>query len=242
MKPVHVGCSGWSYTEWRGRLYPEGLPQSKWLERYAEVFGTVELNNTFYRLPTEKAVEGWIERTPADFVFTVKASRYLTHVKRLNEMPKYVTRFTERIAALMDSTKMGPVLWQLPENFKRDDERLSAALDALPKGRHGFEFRHESWFAPEIYALLGDHNAALVIGDTPERPFQERELTADWTLIRFHRGSRGRGGNYSERELETWRRRISAWRSQAEVFAYFNNDWQGYALDNARWLNGHLSP
>src|SRR3954470_21691343 len=180
MKPVHIGCSGWSYTDWRGRLYPEGLPQSRWLERYAEVFDTVEVNNTFYRLPTENAVRGWVERTPDDFCFTVKASRYLTHVKRLKEMPTYVARFYERIQALVESPKLGPVLWQLPENFHRDDERLAGALEALPPGRHCFEFRHASWFHGDVYALLREHGVALVIGDHPARPFQAHELTTDW--------------------------------------------------------------
>jgi uncharacterized protein YecE (DUF72 family) len=124
------------------------------------------------------------------------------------------------------------VLWQLPENFHRDDERLEAALAALPSGRHCFEFRHPSWFDPRVYQLLRAYEAALVIGDHPERPFQAHELTAGWTFIRFHYGSRGRNGNYSERELEEWARRIEEWRQRADVFAYFNNDWQGFAVRN----------
>jgi uncharacterized protein YecE (DUF72 family) len=240
MKPVHVGCSGWNYRDWKDRLY-EGRPAKEWLERYAEVFETVELNNTFYRLPSESAVEGWIERTPSEFTFAVKASRYLTHVKRLNEPAKGVTRFWERIEPMQRASKLGPVLWQLPETFKRDDERLGAALDALPSGRHAFEFRHESWFTPDVYELLRRHGVALVIGDHPERPFQSNEMTAGWTFLRLHYGRRGRKGNYSRSELEEWRRRIATWRSDVEVFAYFNNDWQGFAVDNARWLQEHLS-
>jgi uncharacterized protein YecE (DUF72 family) len=130
------------------------------------------------------------------------------------------------------------VLWQLPENFHRDDERLAAALGALPEGRHCFEFRHPSWFDRDVYALLREHRIALVIGDHPERPFQTPEHTADWTFIRFHHGSRGRGGNYSASELATWKRRIARWRSSVEVFAYFNNDWRGYAIDNSLVLKG----
>jgi uncharacterized protein YecE (DUF72 family) len=132
------------------------------------------------------------------------------------------------------------VLWQLPGNFRRDDERLSSALGRLPAGRHCFEFRHESWFAPGIYELLRAHGVALVIGDHPERPFQAHELTTDWTFIRFHYGTRGRNGNYSERELEEWAERIDAWRSGVEVFAYFNNDWHGYAVRNGRRLSKRL--
>jgi uncharacterized protein YecE (DUF72 family) len=241
MKPVRIGCSGWSYQSWRGRLYPKGLPQSRWLERYAEVFDTVELNSTFYRLPRESAVTDWVERTPNGFLFAVKASRYLTHVKRLAGLRDGVARFYDRIASLAASPKMGPVLWQLPANFHRDDERLADALAALPDGRHCIEFRHESWFAPDVYALLREHAVALVIGDHPERPFQAHEFTADWTFLRLHFGARGRDGNYSHAELERWKRRIAAWRSRVEVFAYFNNDWEGFAVENGRWLKRHLS-
>ncbi|HEX3255887.1 MAG TPA: DUF72 domain-containing protein, partial [Gaiellaceae bacterium] len=135
---------------------------------------------------------------------------------------------------------MGPVLWQLPPTFRRDDERLAGALAQLPPGRHCFEFRHESWFVDETYELLRRHGAALVIGDHPQRPWQGRELTADWMFIRFHYGHRGRNGNYSERELEQWARRIEGWRAGAEVFAYFNNDWEGYAVRNGLWLRSRL--
>jgi uncharacterized protein YecE (DUF72 family) len=240
MKPVWIGCSGWSYDDWKGRLYPKGLPTSQWLPRYAEEFSTVEVNNTFYRLPTESAVKNWVEQTPDDFVFTLKISRYLTHVKRLTEVGRGIRRYMAHIKPLRSSSKLGPLLWQLPGNFQRDDERLAKALDRLPEGRHAFEFRHESWFCSDVYEMLRSHGAALVIADEPERPFQTHELTADWTLIRFHRGS-GKTGRYSERELDRWKRRIAAWRRRAEVFAYFNNDWRGYAVQNARWLRDRLS-
>jgi uncharacterized protein YecE (DUF72 family) len=242
MRPVHVGCSGWNYPHWRERVYPKGLPARRWLEHYASLFETVEVNSTFYRLPSCSAVAGWAEQTPDDFIFTVKASRYLTHMKRLTDMESGVERFYERIEPLIGARKLGPVLWQLPESFRRDDERLGAALGKLPSGRHCFEFRHESWFTDSVYELLRSHAAALVIGDHPDRPFQTHELTADWTFVRFHHGSRGRNGNYSRRELETWARRIAAWRSSAEVFAYFNNDWNGYAVRNGRFLQRPLRP
>jgi uncharacterized protein YecE (DUF72 family) len=216
------------------------VPQRSWLQFYAERFDTVEVNSTFYRLASPKAVEAWVEQSPPDFMFAVKVSRYLTHVKRLTMVDPYVKRFYEPLAALTETAKLGPILWQFPENFHRDDERLSGALDAIPAGRHAFEFRHASWFAEDVYALLREHGVALVIGDDPSRPFQSHERTADWTYIRFHRGNRGRGGNYSNAEIDTWARRISQWRRRTEVFAYFNNDWKGYALRNADRLKERL--
>jgi uncharacterized protein YecE (DUF72 family) len=241
MTAVRVGCSGWSYSHWRGSVYPEGVPQRRWLEHYATLFDTVEVNATFYRLPRRETVKAWVAQTPADFVFAVKASRFLTHVRRLSDLGRGLERFSERIEPLAASPKMGPVLWQLPETFHRDDERLSEALERLPPGRHCFEFRHESWFAPDVYALLEEHGAALVVGDHPERPFQTRELTTDWTYVRFHYGSRGRRGNYSERELQAWARRMAAWRRRADIFAYFNNDWEGFAVRNALTLLRRLA-
>ena len=241
MKPVWIGCSGWNYPHWRQTVYPKGLPARRWLEYYATLFDTVEVNNTFYRLPARSTVANWVEQSPPGFLFAIKASRFLTHMKRLTDMERGVERFYERLEPLVESPKLGPVLWQLPERFHRNDERLASALRQLPPGRHCFEFRHPSWFAPDVYALLREHGVALVVGDHPERPFQSHELTADWTFIRFHYGRRGRNGNYSKSELEEWQRRISEWRSHVEVFAYFNNDWEGFAVRNALWLKRSLS-
>jgi uncharacterized protein YecE (DUF72 family) len=238
-KPVHIGCAGWNYRDWKEPVYG-GLPASRWLERYGELFATVEVNATFYRLPSQEAVTAWVEQTPKNFVFAVKASRYLTHVKRLKWERGRGNRLYEAVEPLRSAGKLGPMLWQLAESFHRDDERLAGALDDLPPGRHAFEFRHPSWFTDDVYALLRDHGAALVIGDDPERPFQAREMTADWTYIRFHRGSRGRRGNYSDAEIDTWARRIAAWRSRTEVFAYFNNDWEAFGPRNARQLAERL--
>jgi uncharacterized protein YecE (DUF72 family) len=236
VKALRVGCSGWNYRDWRETVYPKGLPARRWIEHYAQLFETVEVNNTFYRLPSVSAVEGWAEQTPKDFIFTVKASRYLTHMKRLTDMGSGVERFYERIEPLRAAGKLGPVLWQLPGNFHRDDERLASALAQLPPGRHCFEFRHESWFTADVYAQLREHGVALVIGDHPERPWQNHELTADWTFVRFHYGRRGRDGNYSHSELDEWRTRIDSWRRKVEVFAYFNNDWRGFAVENGLYL------
>ncbi len=241
MRPVWIGCSGWNYPHWRQTVYPKGLPARRWLEYYATLFDTVEVNNTFYRLPSRSAVANWVEQTPPGFLFTIKASRFLTHMKRLTDMGGGVERFYERLEPLVDSPKLGPVLWQLPERFHRNDERLASALRRLPPGRHCFEFRHPSWFVPEVYALLREHGVALVIGDHPERAFQTYELTTDWTFVRFHYGKRGRNGNYSERELEEWKQQLAAWCTRIEVFAYFNNDWEGFAVRNALWLKQRLT-
>jgi uncharacterized protein YecE (DUF72 family) len=241
MNPVRIGCSGWNYNHWRnGVFYPPRLPPARWLDYYARHFDTVEINNTFYRLPTVKAVEGWVKGSPPGFVFAVKASRYLTHIKRLTDLGPGVERFYERIDPLVRSTKLGPILWQLPATFRRNDDRLGSALGALPPGRHCFEFRHESWFADDVYTLLRAHEVALVIGDHPQRSFQAHELTAGWTFVRFHSGSRGARGNYSKSELEEWARRFEQWRERVEVYAYFNNDWEGFAVKNGLWLKRRL--
>jgi uncharacterized protein YecE (DUF72 family) len=197
---VRVGCSGWNYASWREPVYG-GEPARRWLELYAERFDAVEVNATFYRLPLVTAVERRADETPPGFVFAVKASRYLTHVERLRDLAPGVERFYERIEPLHATGKLGPVLWQLPRRFRRDEERLAEALSRLPKGRHCFEFRDRTWFADDVYALLRDHGAALVIADRRGLDYQADELTADWTYVRFHQGTRGRRGNYSDGDL-----------------------------------------
>jgi uncharacterized protein YecE (DUF72 family) len=191
------------------------------------------VNSTFYRLARPSAVEQWLRQTPPDFLFAVKASRYMTHMKRLRDLEPSMKRFYDAIAPLADSPKLGPVLWQLPERMKADVPLLEHALDVLPPGRHCFEFRHPSWFSDEVLELLRFHHVALVIADHPERPWQPHELTADWTFLRFHFGARGRRGNYSEAELREWAERVRGLAERAEVFAYFNNDWEGFAVRNA---------
>jgi uncharacterized protein YecE (DUF72 family) len=243
LRGIRIGCSGWNYAHWRnGVFYPERLPARRWLEFYAQHFDTVEINSTFYRLPKVEAVANWVEQSPPEFLFAVKASRYLTHIKRLLDLDGGLERFYERIAPLRDSPKMGPVLWQLPPTFKRDHERLADALARLPKrDRHCFEFRHPSWFVDDTYALLREHRVALVIGDHARvHAFQTHEHTTDWTFVRFHAGTRGRNGNYSESELEEWAQRFERWRERVEVYAYFNNDWLGFAPRNASWLKRRM--
>jgi uncharacterized protein YecE (DUF72 family) len=224
------------YDSWRGGLYPDREPKRRWLEVYAQHFDTVEVNSTFYRLARAQAVSGWVNQTPGDFLFAVKASRYLTHVRRLAGIGEGIARFYEPLEPLLSSGKLGPVLWQLPENFHRDDQRLAGWLEVLPPGRHTIEFRHQSWFVPEVMELLRERQVALTIGDHPARPFQSHESTAAWRFIRLHYGSRGRGGNYSATEVAQWAERLDRWRRAEEAFVYFNNDWNGYAPANARTL------
>ena len=173
---MRIGCSGWSYAHWQGRLYPSTLPASRWLERYAECFDTVEVNATFYRLPKRGTVARWAEITPDGFCFAVKGSRYLTHVRRLRDLPDGVARLAELLEPLSASGKLGPLLWQLPPTFRRDDERLATALAALPRGRQALEFRDPSWFTEDVYSLLREHEVALVVADRaglPEAPWVE---------------------------------------------------------------------
>jgi len=235
-----IGCSGWSYAHWRDPVY-DGAPAGRWLGLYAERFPTVEVNASFYWLPTLRMAQGWAERASDGFVFAVKMSRYVTHIRRLRDVPANVALLMRRIEPLAAAGKLGPLLWQLPESFPRDDERLAAALRALPGGRNCFEFRHPSWFCPEVRKLLADAGAALVVGDHPQRAFQTLEPTADWMYVRFHHGARGRRGNYSETELREWARRIRGWGRRGDVYVYFNNDWEGFAVRNAERLQALLA-
>jgi uncharacterized protein YecE (DUF72 family) len=196
------------------------------------------VNATFYRLPARPTVARWARATPEGFCFAVKASRYLTHVRRLRELPDGIRRLEERIEPLASSGKLGPVLWQLPATFHRDDARLASALAVLPAGRHAFEFRHASWFVDEVYELLRAHRVALVVADrAPGEPTAWIE-TAPWAYVRFHRGRR-RNGGYSERQLHAWADRIAS--ATGDVYAYFNNDWEGLAVDDAVRLRSLLA-
>jgi len=240
---VRIGCSGWNYQSWREFFYPPRLPASRWLEHYATVFDTVEVNSTFYRLAKRPAVARWVEQTPPSFVFTVKSSQYLTHMKRLTDMERGVERLYEPLQPLIDAGRLGPVLWQLPDRFSRDDERLAFALDRLPPGRHAFEFRHPSWFHPDVYALLRERNVAFVIAHRRGRDdFPHDVVTADFTFLRFHHGDRGRRGNYSASELDEWAGRVvTLHRAQLDVYAYFNNDWEVFAPRNALTLRRRVA-
>jgi uncharacterized protein YecE (DUF72 family) len=233
-----IGTSGWSYKHWRDTFY-EGVPISRWLERYAEVFDCVELNGSFYRLPKRSTFESWAKRTPPQFKFAVKGSRFITHLKRLREPHEHVDRFFDAATGL--GPKLGPVLWQLPPAFSRDDDVLRQFLTALPlSAQHTIEFRHSTWLVELVFDLLRRHDVALCIPDHPRMP-KSLTLTASWTYLRFHYGATSTG-NYPDDALRNWadwlRDRhaagVSAW-------AFFNNDWNTYAPANALTLRNELS-
>ncbi|HEX7363644.1 MAG TPA: DUF72 domain-containing protein [Dehalococcoidia bacterium] len=239
MPEYFIGTSGWHYEDWKGLFYPHDLPKSRWLKFYARHFPTVELNNSFYRLPSEKAFDNWRKSAPDGFVFAVKASRFITHIKRLREVEEPLHNLLERSDLLLD--KLGPVLYQLPPNMKRSDDRLESFLSILPAGyRHVFEFRHESWFDDNVFKILRRHNAGWCIFDMPELR-SPLIATADFAYVRFHGNDGLYLSSYSDKELAGWAKNIVdlGERLQA-VYIYFNNDVAGYALDNARTLTGLL--
>ena len=240
---IRIGCSGWNYDSWRnGVFYPPGLPARRWLAAYAEHFDTVEVNTTFYRLPRREMVARWAEQSPAGFTFAVKVSRYITHIKRLRDAARHLDLLLDRIEPLTRAGKLGPLLWQLPPTFTRNDEQLSSALAQIPGDlEHAIEFRHESWFTEPVVSLLREHGVALVIADRPEiRSFQTRDLTAPFAFVRFHYGARGRRGNYAESELRAWSTVLADWAADRDIYAYFNNDWEGFAPRNAEALKAML--
>jgi uncharacterized protein YecE (DUF72 family) len=231
--PLHVGTSGWQYRDWRGVLYPDGLPQRRWLERYAQCFDTVEVNNAFYRLPERSVFERWCEQTPDDFVVAVKVSRYLSHIKRLRDPEEPVARLVERAAGL--GPRLGPYLLQLPPNLKADPDRLDACLAAFPEdARVAVEPRHESWWTDEVREVLSRHGAALCWADRLSRPVTPLWVTAGWGYLRMHQGTASPPTSYGDKALATWLERLTdAWPRSADVFVYFNNDHGGAAVRNA---------
>jgi uncharacterized protein YecE (DUF72 family) len=236
---VHVGTSGFVYRHWRGILYEKDLPPSRWLARFAAEFRTCELNTTFYRLPTKDAVDGWRRGTPPRFVFAVKGSRYLTHVKRLKEPTEGVRRFFEVVGRLRE--KLGPVLWQLPPQLSPDLARLGHFLDALPRRlptarrvRHVVEFRNAGWYTEEVCALLDAHGVAFCEHDlVSARP---PRLTGGFRYLRFHGATGKYSGRYGEDGLAATARDLAAWAAHGDAWVYFNNDVGGHALSDARDL------
>ena len=230
---IFVGTSGWQYGHWRERFYPGGLPQSRWLEHYAEAFATVEVNNAFYRLPERTTFAGWRERTPADFVVAVKMSRYLTHIKRLREPEEPVARFLDRAGAL--GPKLGPVLIQLPPSLRADTAALDAVLAQFPSGlRVVVEPRHESWWTPAVRDVLTAHGAALCWADRRGRPVSPTWRTADFGYVRLHEGRAQPRPRYGVRALHSWVERVAAsYGHREDVFVYFNNDTGGAAIVDA---------
>ncbi|EFH31298.1 conserved hypothetical protein [Streptomyces pristinaespiralis ATCC 25486] len=230
-----VGTSGWQYKDWRGVLYPPGLPQRLWLEEYAARFATVENNNAFYRLPTTEVFRSWRERTPDGFVMAVKASRFLTHLKRLREPEEPVHRLLDRTAGLGD--RMGPVLLQLPATFHEDVDALDACLRCFPATvRVAVELRHISWWQAEtrLRALLERHGSALCWADRGSRPVTPLWRTASWGYVRFHAGLAQPPPRYGHAALKSWVGRITgAWPDEDDVYVYFNNDTGGAAVVDA---------
>ncbi|MBI4462343.1 MAG: DUF72 domain-containing protein [Acidobacteria bacterium] len=240
---IHVGTSGWHYAHWRGPFYPEGMKSDQMLAFYCERLSTVEINNSFYRLPTRKTFRWWRQQTPAGFVFAVKASRYITHMKKLKDSRQPLRKFLSHAEAL--GAKLGPILFQLPPRWRRDTARLKNFLQALPRRhRFAFEFRDPSWFHREVYRLLEQHNAAFCVFDLAGLQ-SPRTLTADFTYLRLHGPAEQKyAGCYTREQLRAWLRACEAWAKEGaqEVFVYFDNDQAGYAARNALELVALLEP
>jgi uncharacterized protein YecE (DUF72 family) len=236
---VNIGTSGWNYSHWRGTFYPEGLPQKDWLGFYAERLRTVEINNTFYNLPELSTLELWKRSVPPHFLFSVKASRYITHMKKLKDPQQSTERFFERIAVLKE--KLGPVLFQLPPRWKRNPERLNGFLELLPADfSYTFEFRDPSWFEQGIYSALRRRQAAFCIYHLAGE-MSPKEITADFLYIRLHGPGNAYQGRYDTETLSGWAGAISTWsRRGKSVFCYFDNDQNGYAAENALELQSML--
>jgi len=235
----YIGTSGWHYDHWRSRFYPEKLAKPKWLEFYASDFTTVELNNSFYKLPSEAAFAAWRDSSPASFTFAVKVSRFITHIKRLKDTKEAVDKFISRAQILGE--KLGPLLYQLPPNMLRDDERLESFLSILPRGmKHVFEFRHQSWLDEPVFGILHKYNVGLCVFDMPSLSCP-LVATADFAYVRFH-GSTGLYSScYSDEELADWAKRLADLAVNLKaVYIYFNNDAEAFAVRNAMTLRGYL--
>jgi uncharacterized protein YecE (DUF72 family) len=231
---IRIGCSGWSYPHWRKRFYPDKMPAREHLAYYAQHFNTVELNNSFYRQPPRERFVAWGKQAPPGFLFAVKGSRYVTHIKRLAVEPKSIELVVDAARGL--GNKLGPILFQLQANFHLDLERLERFVGMLPTDvRFTLEFRHDSWLAPAVFDLLRAHRIALCIPDHPKMP-KSLEITCDFTYIRMHLPASGLG--YGERALQPWADRVREWRNQKiGVFVYFNNDMEGHAIKDAKTLS-----
>ena len=230
---LYVGTSGWQYRDWREVFYPRGLASRNWLEHYASCFRTVEVNNTFYRLPPPETFAGWARSVPDDFVMGLKVSRYLTHYKQLREPQEPVARFLASAAPLGE--RLGPVLLQLPPTLRADPARLAEALEEFPPGvRVAVEFRHPSWFDDEVAAILTGHNAALCLVDRRSRVAGPLWRTADWAYVRLHEGRAQPWPCYGDTALASWAERLATmWAPADDAFVFFNNDPGGCAVRDA---------
>lgn len=233
---VRIGTSGWHYKHWLGLFYPRGLPAREMFNFYSQHFDTVEINNSFYRLPLPTTFESWRDNSPDNFLFAVKGSRFITHMKKLKDPKSSGLKFFDGVERLGE--KLGPILFQLPPRWSVNVERLSAFLEVLPKEhRYVIEIRHESWLVKEVYAALREHNAAFCIHDLAQMQ-TPIEITADFTYLRFHAPGRAKySGSYSPKALHDFAARIKNWRSEGvDTYAYFNNDVGGHAIRNAKTL------
>jgi uncharacterized protein YecE (DUF72 family) len=233
---LYCGTSGWNYNHWRERFYPKDLPQSKWLQYYAQHFDTVEINNSFYRLPEKNTFEAWHDQAPTGFTFAVKASRFLTHLKKLKDPEEPLDRLLSHASGLGE--KLGPILYQLPPGWHVNLDRLEHLLDILPKGiRHVFEFRDDSWQIDQVYDLLRRYQAGYCIMSAPDLPCN-LITTADFAYIRMHSGGSDTEGYYTDDSLAEWAEHIRRFLHNGDVYIYFNNDYKGYAIRNAKSLSG----
>jgi uncharacterized protein YecE (DUF72 family) len=232
---IHIGTSGWSYTHWKENFYPSKMPSYRWLNFYATVFSTVEVNTTFYHTPLSKTTEKWFKEVPKNFQFAIKASSYITHWKRLNNCSKSLDFFYKSIQKLQP--KAGPILFQLPPFFQINQERLEAFISLLKVGyRYTFEFRHQTWFTKEIYKLLSKHKIALCITDLHGK-LSPKEVTADFIYLRLHGPRKAYQGSYGPVRLKLWKKEIDNWLSSGkEIYCFFDNDEKGYAIDDAKFL------
>ncbi|MCC9168547.1 DUF72 domain-containing protein [Pontibacter harenae] len=234
-RKIHIGTSGWHYKHWMGNFYPEGLKAKDFTSHYLQFFRTVEINNSFYKLPSAQTFANWRSSVPEDFIFAVKASRFITHMKKLKDPQESIARFFENVNHLGE--KVGPILFQLPPGWGLNEERLANFLALLPPyHRYTFEFRHHSWYSEGVLNLLRQHNVAFCIYEL-EYHFSPMEVTADFVYIRLHGPENKYSGSYSEEGLRWWAGNCLEWRRQGkDVYIYFDNDQAGYAAFNAKRL------
>lgn len=236
-----VGCSGFHYKDWKGKFYPEELNTQEWLSFYAEQFNTVEINNSFYKLPNKETVEHWYAQTPAHFIFTIKGSRYVTHMKKMKpgEKLKSAVQNVYDVADVLKG-KLGCVLWQLPGNQHKDVEKLDRFCEILsPHFKNVMEFRHNSWYDEEVYAVLKKHEVSFCIISAPDGLKEDAVVTSDTVYARFHGKDEWYNYFYSEKEMQTWAARIKKLKGK-RCYIYFNNDWNANAVENARMLREML--
>jgi uncharacterized protein YecE (DUF72 family) len=229
---IHIGTSGWHYTHWKGPFYPEDLSDEAMLESYSHRLKTVEINNSFYRMPEKRTLAQWRDSVPGGFLFAVKASRYITHMKKLHDAREPLSRFLAGVDILGD--KLGPVLFQLPPRWHVDTQRLKSFLDLLPsRYRFAFEFRDPSWFDPGVYDALSDRGAAFCIYDL-DGALSPKEVTSDMVYIRLHGPDGPYRGEYGTRVLSEWAGAFAGWvRQGKEIYCYFDNDEAGFAPNDA---------